>query len=432
MTSDDAVLQRWVEAVDRLASDHVPTSGELEAVAHDLGLGADVLARATRRAEDLETQASGFLREGLVAEAVACRQTARDLEPWSVDRWVALGEAHLEAHRAAPTSATSTAVEDVARHLIQAAPERQDGYRLLAGVKEVARGRWRRPLLTAGAVGVAGLLGWGVGLQGGTARAPTVAPDVAQIPDPPPPPPVERAEPAMAMGPIAHRVVTGPLPEGVTLEVVDADFTPFVDSEGWSIGVAVRLDNGGQVVLQEVAAELRAFDTDGNLLATNALAVLSEHGAAVHPGERTGEHGYVTSTFRMGRPAWVEVAVVASKHHAGRGVQGERVPVDTHMLGAGQAIELRLRQGACRPNPLMKQTFCDLDLVVENTGTVAFEMLKLEVELGPDAKDSTWAVSSSEPPLQPGERQPVHIVEFVEVAHPPEGWTYTVVGARGI
>ncbi|MCB9693002.1 MAG: hypothetical protein H6736_14425 [Alphaproteobacteria bacterium] len=377
-------LQRWIEAVDRLAHDARPSREEAEAVARDLGLPPSLVEQARAEAEARHARGLRLLEVGQAAEAVRELAGAQALDPWSTS---------IEADLAR------------ARGALAARPDN----RVLVGVSVVS--------LAVAALAV--VWAWSV-TSGGT--GPVVDPvSVA---------PVASGAPVdVGVGGVPVRVDRTGLPDGIALEVARAERTDTAD--GWILSVAVVAHVVDPVIVSELGFVAEALDAKGQRLATHALAVLEDHQAAVGAGEQAQGQGYLSGTDEAGDPASIRLKVARAVVDPGELGRGEPVAL-AWPDGAGSTTAAVVRQrsgGTCRPSGLSDRGFCEGVYEVENTGSVPIDKLKVRVAFGEHEAVETYAIAGRARPVKPGERQAFRVIHGVSGVQ--EGpWTWSVVDVR--
>jgi hypothetical protein len=413
MPDDD--LKAWIEAVDTLDTSHVPTAEEMLAVGRDLGLSDALFERAKAEATTLRVRGQQFLDNGLPNEAVQVLEQARALEPWALDGLEQLGRAHLVLYQTTGTDQAKDAAERIARSLIDRLPDSPDGYELL---KTLQQGRPRpRSFAVAGLVGAAFVMGAGLSVLwtgAGPASPPSPQPTVAVTQAP--------------VGEFPIRIERGALPDGVELSVTGVDFLQKPQSSGWFLTVGVLTTNTAPVVVEELFLTIRALDADGKLLAAHDLEVTDANSPGLYQRDRKGGQAIIQSSADIGQPAQVAVHVERVKSEASTRGPGTPIPITwSTRQPADVDVALERREGGeCKAS--LGRSLCSGIFVVENTGTVPIETLKLQAVFGESGVTSeSYGASSSGPALAPGERQPFRVIKFIDGPVPNEAWALSVI-----
>ncbi len=416
MATED--LQRWIDALDRLPDDQPPSREAMVAVATDIGLDPDVLEQAEAEAHDLGVQGRRFSEEGLHDDAVRTLDAALALQPWSNELRADLGRALLARHQHRPTPADAERVERVARLLIRADPEADVGYALLKGLSvpssapPSARGvSW--PVATAGMLGGAVVLaGLGVFVLDAVRGVPN-PPDVSDESTPAVAVDVPNTRQIGDLDVAIHRVE---LPDALKLEVTNVDLVPTSGGAGWiaSVGVvATNTEAPEPLVLSELVLSIEAVDAEGRHLAASDMALVEDSAPAIYPGDRVGADAYVRSTRATGTPTLLHVRIERVKTSPGSREPGPEVELEwPDGVPASVGVRLRAREAGTCGGSLIR--FCKGVYVVENTGTVPLDTLRVRAHFGTSgASDWTYAISGDGRALDPGERTPFRVIEQV-------------------
>ncbi|MCB9679049.1 MAG: hypothetical protein H6737_28365 [Alphaproteobacteria bacterium] len=415
MSNED--LQAWIDAVDRLDAKSLPSRDEMRAVARDVGLDDGILERAADRAEELRVQGQRFLDSDLPAEAVGVLTQARTLEPWSLEILELLGRAHLALWRASGDAAARSAAEGVARTLIDAAADSPAGYAILKGLQQQ-----RRSALLPAILGGAALLGVVLGAGALWASSRTTAVEAGPV--------VAPAPATVHVGDLDVRVVRGPLPDGMEVEVTAAAVTPTPGGEGWIVNVAAILRNGAPQVVSGAVATVKALDAEGRIVASSDLELVASHDPALYQGDRADEETYLRGTRQLGQPTAIELEIARLDAQAGTRSVGEPVPVEwkVEKPASVDVVVTRREGGECGDS--LGAVHCGGVFVVENTGSVPIEILKVDVDFGGGKSGETYAIASRNRAVAPGEHTPFRVAKRIDAPAPPGPWRFVVTSLR--
>lgn len=386
MPTDD--LARWIDALDRLPTEGLPSREEAHAIAAELGLGEDVVERAAAEADDHRRRGNQLLDRGLTEEAVRELDLARTLDPWSDQVRVDLERTHL------------------ARRVSAGRPSRSPGLPVLLAV----------------------LVTFPLGVAVGYGLAPAPAQEIpveASVVEPEPAP----AAPTIpvGLGEVAARLEPG-VPDGVELEIARIELTK-TGGGGWilSIGVLAHVETAQILSRLELLAEAR--DANGVRLASTEIGVVEDHEAPVHQGEQAQGHGYLRGTGDLGAPAEVVFRVAESEAHPGSSEPAEVVELawPPEVDSSLRATIRRRSGGTCRTS-FGNSGFCEGLYVVENTGSVPIDTLKVAIQMG-EAVDETYAISGHGRAVLPGEKQTFRVIESIRTPLPETPWTWRVLRA---
>lgn len=125
-------LRRWLnklEVFDQTDDQPLADRDEMLAIARELGLGDEAIAKAKAEADAAQIRGLNFLEHGRSQDAVIELKQALALAPWRFDLLAALAEAHTAAFE--QTGADREAAEHIVRRVLQARPKHLPAYALL-------------------------------------------------------------------------------------------------------------------------------------------------------------------------------------------------------------------------------------------------------------------------------------------------------------
>lgn len=285
---DGALLSAWIEQVGRMpAEPEGPDERSYKAVALELGLTEDDLARVEAAVEAHLARGRNYLSHGRAGDAVGELKQARTLAPWRPDITHALAEAHAARFEAGRDEADREAARALIRGRLDHDPDHQPSYALLnrldrgptAVVRPGAAARRRMLLASAGGVLlILALSGMMAALMGG-GDGPRPAPPPSEAPEAP-------VDPGLPRGTfdLPVEVVSWDKFDGITL---DAAGSALHRSASASARVALRVRNtlDGQG-LDALAGTLEFLDDDGAVVTQERIELLNSTHAMLYPGEQ--------------------------------------------------------------------------------------------------------------------------------------------------
>lgn len=375
VTTEEAVLQRWIGAVDQLAPEERPDPERLRAVAIELGLPDDVVELAEQRARELHDEALMLQGKGRHTDARHTLQRAVELVPWSLEMRQALDGLQGPPRARVPWGAAA------------------------AGLLVIVGGAmW---LARPGASHIVPV---------GAARTP--APRVVEAPKTPLP-----AGPTELDLPLR---IVGELPEGALLTAQTA-YHAYPSQGSWNVESAIQLVAGAEGIAA-VVLDAALVDAEG-VIASERVELIGSSDPGIYHGERAIEDLLILSSLHR-VPDALQLTVQRVQTVPGEGLYGpERVITG---LPEGVSLKVHERRAECRVS-FRGRVACEGVFVVENTGRVALDTLKLTARFGrTSVTDDSWVVATRDPWLAPGDRQPVLFIEIFEGEIPEGDWTFEV------
>lgn len=287
---DGALLSAWIEQVGRMPAEaDGPDERSYKAVALELGLTEDDLARVEAAVEAHLARGRNYLSHGRAGDAVGELRQARTLAPWRPDIAHALAEAHAARFETRRDEADREAARALIRARLDRDPDHQPSYALLnrldrspTGLARPASAARRRLLLASagGVLLILALSGLMAGLMGGGERPP------------PPPAPAEPGVPGATADPGLPRGTFDLPVEVVSWDkfagiAIDAAGSTLNRSVGASARVALRVRNtlDGQG-LDALAGALEFLDDAGAVVAEERVELLNSAHSMLYPGEQ--------------------------------------------------------------------------------------------------------------------------------------------------
>lgn len=290
---DDALLAAWLGHVGRMPdAAEGPDARSYKAVALELGLTEDDLARVEAVVDDHAARGRNYLTHGRPADAVSELKQARALAPWRADIAHALAEAHAARYAARGDEADREAARALARRRLDHEPDHQPSYALLNRLDSPPDHRPRTPgaarrrlLLVAGGLVLLMLALSGLMAQMMSGPEPP--------PEGPPPPPVpvtgERPPPPTPATPrgtvdLPVEVVSWDKFEGIEIDGAGSALDRGVRA---SARVTLRIRNtlAGQG-LDALGATLELLDAQGEVVTREPVELLNSAHPTLYPGEQ--------------------------------------------------------------------------------------------------------------------------------------------------
>ncbi|CAM2063871.1 Tetratricopeptide repeat protein [Sulfidibacter corallicola] len=441
MAAQKDPLEAYISRLIDLRSSHTRelNQEEMRRIALDLGLTEKDLEQAEKTARDHLTRARTYLIHRRYGDAIDELNLAAPLLPESVEVFLDLAQAHAALnHR--------QEAERYARHCLSLDPSHAGAVEILNQLDGAhpgsAMGTVSHPRLLAGGLGLFLVLG-GVMLflllvPGGQKPAhfpvpgfespETSTPHTEQPKDGP----AEPAEPTET-DPAHHGKREIPLnlhgADHLALTQVRSRLSVYSEKAYYKVRGLVR--NEDDTDLTQLTGRLELIDKDRLTLKTQSVTLFREMaGTRVHPGEAVPFGHTLEAT-----PDLAEVRLVvevADREPSAR--LHKPTPVElTWTTLKPEYAELEVWQRSYSEHPGSDRETIQLSLDIVNAGKGPFSLLRLDIVFT-DAEGSVlnrrslYAVPSSHPPLQPGEKRAVHTV--VSLAGNATGYRVEVVQTK--
>lgn len=406
---------------------------ELKSIALELGLRPEDIARADKAADEHLRRAANYQQHDLLDDALGELRAAVVLRPLDHDVLLALARCHAARWRARGDDDDRDEADRIARKLIEIAP---DDARAFALRRDLQAPATKTPSTTAPTVGATAL---GIGLTavlGGIGMifmmlvtrcdAPP-EPMTAEVTAPAPAPvPVPAPTPAITTGTREVSVSSVPLVAlpGAELSGARTELSLYDDS--WSFRVSGRLRNGSAAVITELTGEVQLLDPDGGVVATKAFDVQEGYQPALRPGEVRGFDALMyADSYPPGFVAPVEarLRITSQAHETAAASYPPDAPVALSWGSAGPPPGVSV--SAARRVSSYTTSFSDklhhraAYTFTVDEGSASVQLLKVQLQhLDADGNrieedDDTYVVSTSEPPLEPGEARVIAFLSYV-------------------
>ncbi|MFT5683089.1 MAG: hypothetical protein ACI8RZ_004016 [Myxococcota bacterium] len=428
VNQEKRIVAGYIEQVDRARSQTDALSeSDLHSIAGELGLTAEDLERVDQIAADHLTRGEGYLEHDLLDEAISELTLARGLRPLSAPPALSLARAYTARWRKEARTSDRDKATELARQSLKLSPESPGAYALLRRLK-APQERSSRIAAAIAAVVLAALLVGGavVGLS---------LLDQPQAPEVATPAPLTNLAPASGSLPVT--VVPYSILPGLTIESPVSDLQEYGEATSFKLGSV--LVNGTDQVLKEATVELSLLAEDGTVVYRRSIDMLKSHHARVRPGDR---HAFSNLTHLTPLPAGYQ-----TPHRIElRFVEVEAMPAAASYSDAEvrtlhweseqpSGIEVSLHRRSSQASSRSSGDFFHREeYAFQSTPeSGSIERLKLRIDyLDADGEvigsDESYAVTSSEPAMLPGE---VRLISFLEtVSAKPADTQVTVIDVR--
>lgn len=419
---DDALLTTWLGRVSRMPDPGAaPDEGDYKAVALELGLTEDDLARIEAAVEAHQIRGRNSLAHGRPDDAVAAFAQAHALAPWRRD--IAHGLA--EAYAARFIARGDHADRDAARALVEARlardPAHQASYALLNTLdppsaparRGSAPTRSRLPIVIAGlavlllVTGVLFLSTTGDDTSDGPIVDAPPAPNAPPAASPDPSPNAPPASPALPRGTVDLPIETtgGDRYDGIEIDGAGSILDRGLHTSA-RVTLRIRNTQPGQG-LDALAGTLEFLDDAGAVVAREPIELLNSAHPTLYPGEQHVFGRRLTVDPRATR-ARIALTTLRQKS-ATEPPPSEPICVQWD-VDRPEPLDLEFGLRAARWN----LGALSLDLTVRNRGTNAIDTLKVRVEhrTADDAPvvagtvlDTKTVAATWMPPFEPGEQR---------------------------
>jgi hypothetical protein len=451
---DDKSLNAFIERAARLAkskSDRL-TEADVRDIALEVGLSEEDLARAKREGQDHLERGREFMHRQRYGDAVAEFDEALALLPGRIEARVELANARAHRFLAHGNPMDRQRAEQLARECLEIDPSNDAAYNVLdliepdnvrqaragaanAGAHSPGSGAGRSGnsaavLFALAAVGTllvlgGGAVGWllmsGDADHGGppaesekVASPPAVVDEVSPEQASPQTPPGTPTKPSTRGTRELQVDVTDRSGNGLGLEVRSSEMRPGSDNAFYRLKGLVL--NEGDNEIEEIKARVVFVDENGEALKSESgRRILSSHEPIMRPG---GAHAF--GLLLRGHPdaRGLQLEYEWAKAVPTDGSYSPSTPIELHreagqerwQLGAAER-EMSWSERSFSDDGFFRATF-----EMTNKGGGPIRSLKLKAEFYDAAgqligQDETYVVTSSEPPLLPGETRPVSVLE---------------------
>ncbi len=408
---DDGAKRYISRAIDLAAErEDELTDEELAAIAADLGLSPEDLARVDQVIEDHIERGRGYARHEMWDDAIDELEEALTLAPRRIDATAELADAYLGRFEATDYTDDKQRARELARRCLQLDPTYEPAFDLLARIDGEAPARASTPsrknsagkrqiiAFTSAMVVFIGALGAFLAVR--KPAPPVESPPVTDEPTPPSPPeqPAETGERELDVEFVQH--------EGLSFEPLRARLAVYPENAFFRLWGDLGVT--GDIEVERVDLKLSLLDEDGEVVTADSWEAWAGHEATL----RRGDHGFfehLTRADGRAESARLEVSLVEKSPAGGEYEAAQPIEVKWEIPRPDHvALVFAEREHRFSANELMEGGFVHATWELRNEGESPIRTLKYEVRMV-DGRGETLEVKtrlatfSSHPPIRPGD-----------------------------
>ena len=408
---DEQILQDYIARLLAMQDERQEWLGEhdLNAVARDLGLSDEDLARLDAVIEGHRQRGKNFGRHGAWDEAISEFRQAAVLDPFDVPLLYELAVAHASRWEDAKDPEDQADAERYARRCIELDPGHQPSYELLTTLKKPlvptpAASRQRLLISIAAAVVLIAALGVALAffsLQ--NTFPPNASPTSNPAPAPNPSPPTTDAPPASEVAIPVRLLADG---QALRLDVQRSLLNRYDDAFSYTLHATLHNEADE---LHRLRLKMTLLDADGTALQTKYFDGLADHKPYLRPGDTAPVSELIYEKQPPPDLQNVELSVDIIERETAAANYGTPTPVPlTWEFTQPAHLDVAVFERESRISDGLREPLHFLTLAVRNNGTRPVQHLRLKVTWF-DAEDNvlaselTYAVASSGPAMRAGE-----------------------------
>ena len=408
---DENILQDYIARLLSVQDERDEWLGEndLKAVARDLGLSDEDLARIEATTEAHRQRGQHFSEHRAWDDAVAEYRQAVVLDPFDVPLIHALAVAHARRGEQTGDREDREAAERYARRCIELDPDHQPSYKLLTALKKpleaaaAPTAARRTILIRVVALLIIGIAA-GVFYAAKSTRPPAETTTTTETPPAPNPAPIPPDAPTPSEAQIPIRFLDDG--QALRLDVQRSLFNRYADAFSYTLHATLHNEAGE---LHRLRLKMTLHDADGAVLQTKYFDGRSEHQPYLRPGDTVPISTLIYQ--KQPPPGLQEVRLSIDIIEREPAAANYGVPAPTPLtweFSQSTHLDVAVYERESRVNEGFREPMHFLTLAVRNNGARSVQHLRLKVTWF-DAQDDvltselTYVVSSAGPAMRAGE-----------------------------
>ncbi len=449
----DEILMQYLSKVGELQKNRSKAlpAEELRSIAQELGLSPEDLKAAEQSAKDHLARGQGFLKHGLLDDALKELKNALALSPYDQETMLLVAEAHLQRWHKKRHLPDKNEADRLAREVLAEAPENERAFGVLKRLDAPPK-RTKLFAALAGSAALCLLGGGSVALLNSREAPPppnvqslVTLPPKAPLPAKTPPPAQPKAQPAAVSGEIPRfegpkvavksedgglEVLFFPSSElsELKLQLVQSEHKVYPDSSFYELKALVKNDTGYE--LSTTKAQMVFLDKQGRLITKSNTDLIASYHGGLRPKDLIPFHRLERVTKELGQ-VWLYVHNKKKKRAPKRYAAAKPLKVVWDVPRPEHLNPKFWVRSVDQHSSFGSKIFHQVNVHVENKGEAAIEYLKLEKRLYKggtliEAKQS-YVISSSDPSMRSGQSWSD---AMLSITLPFERVEYAVVGIK--